>query len=305
MFTCNRKFILLVATVLLGGVFFAFFSRPHEPSYQGKNLSEWVEKCATASTMSQPRENEVAADAIRHIGTNAIPFLMEWIQYVQPLGKNKRLKALNKALHWLHLNLGSENDWTIIDKEFQRAQGTIIAIAALGADAKVAVPELNRLLNLPETNQGAGRAARSLANMGNLGLPPLVAALTNANPEVSQRAALQLESLGTNAQPIIPILIQTLRDKDLIMVFGAFRSLRKINADSKLVVSVLVEKLQYPNPTDRATAAYYLSEYREEARSAVPTLISRLKDPDSNVCFQVTKALRIIAPEVLTNALTR
>src|SRR5437899_940581 len=65
----------IASVVLLAVVAFAaFFAlRPREPVYQGKRLSEWLAdlNCAGRGQINQEAEN-----AIRQIGTNALPFLV-------------------------------------------------------------------------------------------------------------------------------------------------------------------------------------------------------------------------------------
>jgi hypothetical protein len=79
------RLIFFAALVLIAVVFFCVF-RNREPSYGGKSLSYWVDHFIEP----QPRnagagvvwaENPEAGDAIRHIGTNAIPYLLKLMSY--------------------------------------------------------------------------------------------------------------------------------------------------------------------------------------------------------------------------------
>src|SRR5260221_5062014 len=52
--------------------------REHEPTYAGKRLSEWVARLSSKNSLEGDSEAE---NAIRHIGTNSLPYLLKWISY--------------------------------------------------------------------------------------------------------------------------------------------------------------------------------------------------------------------------------
>jgi hypothetical protein len=81
--SAGKKRILgvCVGCVLIVGVAIVVWSRgPKEPEYQGKNLSEWLEIGYHAEMHSEARKS--AVDAVGKIGTKALPFLVEWIEYM-------------------------------------------------------------------------------------------------------------------------------------------------------------------------------------------------------------------------------
>jgi hypothetical protein len=63
--------VLVFVAVMAIAIFCSF--RPHEPSYQGKPLRAWLDE---ASKYGRNYEASEAADAVRNIGTNAIPDLV-------------------------------------------------------------------------------------------------------------------------------------------------------------------------------------------------------------------------------------
>src|SRR5438045_3525167 len=69
----KRKALIVSAAALIVAAIaaVAFWPGEKEPEYHGKKLSEWL-----ALEREQPRES---AEAVRAIGTNAIPFLLRWI----------------------------------------------------------------------------------------------------------------------------------------------------------------------------------------------------------------------------------
>src|SRR5690349_2786311 len=66
-----------------------------EPSYQGKPLSYWIRPFLdTNGPYSRPSASQltIATNALHHIGTNAIPLLVEWVSY-DAEGRRNRLRS--------------------------------------------------------------------------------------------------------------------------------------------------------------------------------------------------------------------
>ena len=146
--------VVLGFGVVVAGLVLVFIPS-REPSYGGKRLSVWVEMYATP-----PRKSE-ADNAIRHIGTNALPYLLEWIRYEPGPRKLKLYGVANVLLQ--ELNRG----WVLRDDLEVRAGCALWAIHALGAEAEAAgFAELSRLLNAPNSYGGAIRAAEVLISFG-------------------------------------------------------------------------------------------------------------------------------------------
>src|SRR5947207_12947583 len=54
-----------------------------QPEYGGRKLEEWLK--LYAESRSSFTDGQEAAEAVRHIGTNALPWLLEWTDY-EPSG---------------------------------------------------------------------------------------------------------------------------------------------------------------------------------------------------------------------------
>src|SRR6266478_5530398 len=129
----RRVYLILgVVGVVLAGVLLVVFSREREPEYGGKRLSEWVEEFPSGFSV----ETQQARQAVRHIGTNALPFLVEWIAYEQPPWKAKLIRAA------YGLPLGRRLGWMMRDKKASRAFGATLAFECIGAEAEGAIPTL-------------------------------------------------------------------------------------------------------------------------------------------------------------------
>src|SRR4051794_39911375 len=91
----RRFFRMLMGGVVLVGMFVAVAlvvrsSQSKEPEYEGKKLSEWV---LDLNAGSSPSKN-----AIREIGTNALPYLLKWMRYDPPPWKPKLYQKLNPLI---------------------------------------------------------------------------------------------------------------------------------------------------------------------------------------------------------------
>src|ERR1043165_424132 len=85
----RRLWLILLGILVLAGLIVVVVGLDREPSYGGRNLSEWVWCLAPTA---QPSALAEAEDAIRRIGTNALPCLLKWVEYERPPWKN----ALNR-----------------------------------------------------------------------------------------------------------------------------------------------------------------------------------------------------------------
>jgi hypothetical protein len=238
---------LIVGIIAILIALFIFLSNP-EPLFENRPLSHWVVALARGNSDSQTRE---ATNAISHIGVKAVPLLVKWISD-EPFWKTK-ISQVGKVLpHWLVGN-------RIImweDRQLRLYVGSMEAIAVLGPGAKGAIPELTRQLLIirePPTDRENAPACLTLARLGELGLPPLVAALTNQNCIVRWRAAESLDRLGRAGgygQPgkaAIPALLNaSLNDPD--------PQVRKKASEAFYAITWMLPKTQISRQQARAEA---------------------------------------------------
>lgn len=166
-------FVLAVA--LVSALFVAF--TPNEPTYAGKKLSRWLDELAALdhSKRWEPQTKEV--QALRAIGTNALPWLLSELQ------SNGGLPARLNPL--LAKQSVIKHRFRDINTRMSRAT---LGFEALGELAKPAIPSL---LSLVESKPGFVPAA--LAAIGPAAIPALQQCLTNTR------------SYATSVGQIIPI----------------------------------------------------------------------------------------------------
>ena len=115
-----------------------------EPEYKGKKLIVWIGLCRKGFYSRGPERAETrdAVEAVRQIGTNAIPFLVRWMDYDPPAWK----LALVAAKRRLPEPFGQSEfieRWIVHKGQVDDA---MVGFSILGPDASGAVPELARLM---------------------------------------------------------------------------------------------------------------------------------------------------------------
>src|SRR5690349_3457600 len=93
--------IVLAASLLVAIGVVAFWPGPKEPEYDGKTLSEWLDLCRNyrLGNESQSQSAQIAQEAVRKIGTNGLPLLVNWMNYDMPKWKSDLLAS--KQSRWL------------------------------------------------------------------------------------------------------------------------------------------------------------------------------------------------------------
>jgi len=235
-----------------------------EPAYGHKSLSNWLAIYRNAGPDSG--EEKRAEAAVRAIGTNAFPFLIETLTNNDP-------SSQSAALNGFHI---------------------------LGPLAAPSLPILAEFLT--GTNALlAHLASSSLGHIGSPALPVLMAGLTNRHYRVSTDATLALAELGTNARPAIPLLLHDLQQPNHFIRERAADALGNLHIESQLVVPALTNLLEDPSPSARYLALASLGRFEAEARSALPAIYLLLDDQDEVIRNAATNAVRQIAPEALNS----
>ncbi len=146
------RIILISLAVLLVGVFVLCLVQPKEPSYQGRELSEWIDEFSASLKKLRTEtaaKSAIEADihAIKQIGTNAIPTLLKWAQAKEPTLKTN----IKTKMNWLLDRQG------VVRFRFRtpdRLKGMAgLGFQILGKDAEPAVPALFKLMESPDIYQ--------------------------------------------------------------------------------------------------------------------------------------------------------
>jgi len=260
-----------------------------EPRYKGRTLTHWLAVYQKAQ-LNSPEEQE-AAQAIRNIGTNAIPYLMARLTYQMPAW---RLKVVSAARHLP----GPAEKWTT---SLMLGEDHLMAAASgfslLGTQAAPAVPELVRLLGGEETLSAAKVV---LIDIGNAAIPGLVAALTNRSnpPQIRACAAEVLGSVDVDQvdSRVVTVLASCLQDEPQVAEQAA-ATLARWNLEPAIAVPALMNVAGNGLYLVRKKAIWALERFGTNALPAVSVLTNFLADPNPDIREATTNALEAIAPE--------
>jgi hypothetical protein len=272
-----------IAVFLLAGIVIAtvaiFFRQGGEPSYHGHRLSWWVDMYGN----SYPdQRNPEDVEALTVIGTNALPYLINWIR----------------------------------SADAKRAGSAAVAFSVLGTNATSAIPDLKAILANPTNGDACLESERALTQIGPEGFAAVLEVV--AIPGLPQRGALmQGDALANymsrpsmmppgqadpnykiNSKRAAPVLLKCMEDNDSDVQHWALMLLSGSDPDS--MVPALTNFLAgSPPPAIRKNATDALASHGQQARIAVPFLLSRCGDSDLEIRTEATNALMKIAPGVL------
>ena len=199
----KRYWLLLVALLLVSGAVIYFVMPPSQPTYQGKRLDVWLDDLVAK------QDDPQATAAVRAIGTNAIPYLVENIAAPFSERKQRFYYGLDKLLRH-KMNLTQKQIFYPDDIRFLRA---VRGFRALGSSASNAAPQLGKLLD--NRMRGLG-VIESLVAIGPKSLPILMAALTNASPVVRYHALMGVAEFGPPAKPAFKLVQESLNDTNRV-----------------------------------------------------------------------------------------
>jgi HEAT repeat protein len=263
-----------------------------EPRYKGRTLTHWLAVYQKVQVNS-PAERETV-EAIRGIGTNALPYLLARLTYQTPAW---RLKVVDLAGNVP----GPAEDWaTSLLLEEDHLTEADAGFTLLGAQAAPAVPELIQMLSDKDTWNAATLA---LTDIGEAAIPGLVTALTNrANAFQIRVGAAKVLSSGAGTSIIVPALASCLDDAPQI-AYQAAIGLGRLRVEPTITVPALMKAAGNGLPLVRHDAISALGLFGTNALPAVSVLTNFLADPDPDIREATTSALETIAPETLgTNA---
>lgn len=273
---------LLVALVAL-----LFPGAEREPWYQGKTLSAWLLQGAWTSA----RFTSAQEEAVRSMGTNALPFLVKWVQYASPPWR-VRLSMIARRV--------GGRFWVLLrDERVERARLSLACLQMLGPDVSPVMPELVKMLK--QTNAVVAVCALQVVDWaGKAGIPVLLDVLTNRHAYVG---VYYLESamghLGPDGHFAVPPLLSCLTNKNWGVAVVALKWLGRIKLEPEVVVPALASCLEAPDARVKYAALQALGEFGDDARVVIPSIVRELSDPDNDVRSAANYCLHRIEPDFL------
>jgi hypothetical protein len=246
----------IVIVAALGG-FAWLVLRQHEPTYEGKPLTVWLE--GYDATKPNTPEWQKADEVVRKVGTRAIPTLL------------RLLRANDSALiprltTWAQKHHLIRQTPHVLDfnRNFQAENG----FRALGADAEDAVPVLIQIYDEKISAWSQSGAASALGYIGpaaNQATSSLLSGATNANDLVRSTTVYALGAIHAKPELILPTLIKALGDPAISVRMSASGAVAVIGPAAKPAVPELVKLLEDSDRFIRFNATNALKRVDPEA----------------------------------------
>jgi len=255
----------VLAVALIVAFILGLVSGTPEPKYNGRKLTEWLEELRHPSSPS-PLARTNAMIAIRHMGTNAVPYLVTMLHAKDSKLKSKCVDLLSRQ-RWVNFHFRDD---------YLRRDDALRGLGVLGPDAKTAIPEIAKLL---DDRLHAQMTAYTLHQIGAEAVPVLNQALKSTNSWARSQAAGFLGVSGDEAS--VPGLIAALKDPDFVTKSRAAHALSRFPEQAEVIVPALTGCLNDPDDTFRMNAARALSSFGEKAKPAFPALMKMVTSTNS------------------------
>jgi hypothetical protein len=288
-------------------VSFLVFKQTSDPRYEGKALSEWLQVAYEVHPKSSQRAK--AEEAIRAIGTNALPLLLKWTE-----AKDNRFRENFESFP--KRTIGSERAGRLSDFLFGRQAFTKQKLAEIGFEilGEQAAPATECLTQMAKNNKY--EAVFMLARIGKSGAPTvlhLLGDVTNENWWAALRGVATLQSHGVDCSSALPILLDCLTATNRIVSSLAVEGLESFTNYPDIVIPGVLSRVQsIPDWQTRFLVTQNLGAFGERGHSAVPQLIAFLHCTNADFFFReaVLHSLREISPKDvpqawLTNSIPR
>ena len=288
----RNVFVVVLATVLVPTFWFAWSTR--EPAYQGRTLTAWLRDIEPNNPAAVGRGVQ-AQQAVRQIGSNAIPRLLQLLR-----AHDTKLKT--DIVTWLQDQSGKYlGDSQASARWLMAARG----FRALGKEGESAVPELRKIILGPDL-ESIPYAIDALEGIGSpQGVPILLETLESASPSARLAAITSLANHRGRATTAVPDLVKVLATRDFSVRAQAVRALGEIAAQPELTVPALIRCLSDTNGNVRAAAARSLGAFGTNAISALPALRAATDGFDELVWRSVTFASIRVQCEIHEGAIIR
>jgi hypothetical protein len=244
-----------------------------------------------------------AQEAVRVIGTNALPFLLSWI-IAEDSWFRKKLIQFDNGQTKINLHLKPA-----ATKAIEAAYG-FMALAELGEPA---ASDLSGIV-LGANEEASDLAVSVLPYLGSAGVESVIELLSSTNAVTRRRAALTLcspllggahqdryagftERYRRRSAEAVPALIRLLSDNDTNVAYAATFALRTLSARPEEVIPALTNLAASAAapPNVRGGAIVAVGTYGSAARSVIPFLQTFTNDANSRFRGAASNALWRIA----------
>jgi hypothetical protein len=286
---------------MLAGLAGWYLTLETEPRYQGKKLSEWLDVCGSPTYDSihhrytRPVPSE-AVNAVRQIGTNALPTLLRWV--CDGSSPAERLFFHTPAV----LRPVRTESW--LNERGARQMRRRESLSWILADtAKPIIGQLEEILTATPSTDAAALAAEALSFMGREGLDGLIRALssTNTSPKAQTWILSSLRYTSADAKNDggipLPLLVKYLDSTDQTQAIFAAETLGNYALEPELVLPGLCQAMKSRDEHVRRFCVRAAGQYEKCARPWIAEVEPALKDVSLLVRKEAELALERINKE--------
>lgn len=232
---------LVALAIAVAAAIWALLARgDREPTYEGRTLSYWLKASIDYSGgYPDPQKAMQATNAVRHIGTNALPWLVKWLGCKVPQWRNDLFAYVPRQAF----------DDPRLARKLIGPDGThlwlsLTGFEILGEEAAPALPALIALAGNWEAETRSINILTALSHLGNIASTSLVSIVTNTSLPTPQRAtavrylAVPSRWSTTNLTWAIPALARCVNEP---IDTPALETMATLASASPSVVSKLLE----------------------------------------------------------------
>lgn len=256
----------------------------------------------TLAILATDRDNAVRYEAARGLGNAGTPYRESAIAPLVTLLDDPDGAVRQEAARSLGLFGGMARSAVpklveVLEENYEAAT----ALAKISPEVlRDQIPRLARVLKSQEAKSSVRvSAAEALASLGAdaaPGVPALVDALQDRDNYVRFAVTRALGDVGPAAKAAIPALSDAMKDGNSLVRRNAAIAVWKIDGRADLAVPVLGDyvKDKRNEPFFRAEAIHVLGAMGRNARAAIPSLGEAANDPDASIRQLAVKALEQI-----------
>ena len=304
---------LLIAVIGVPVLLWVWKAR--EPRHDGKSLSHWLKvfrdtRQQDSSGAGLYGQYARAHGALLKLGTNAAPHVAKglhgkttpfqtwyqktYFQLTSGFGVPGVLTGNAKRRGFWIKVLPAPRDRLLVRDRSHRL------LMEMGPNARTATPQLIRLLESDDgTISYAASVLGSIGSQAEPAAPALVQALHHPNSNIRDESAIVLGKIGRAPDLAVPALLKAMRD-DRISVFTAVRSLHKLGYQAREAAPYLIDRLRETLDLSDGSSIGGICEslgcIGEHAEDAVPLLIRALAVKEPRAKAKAAFALGQIGP---------
>ena len=168
-----------------------------------------------------------------------------------------------------------------------------MAFGLLGATGAPAIHELE-IRAQAHSGEKSDRALYALSCIGPAAIPSMARMFSNPARMYETWTMASVINLGTNARPLIPLLVSYLDHTNVATASSSAYMLCELRLEPDVVVPALTRKLKDPRDNVRVEVSQSLGKFKFLASPALPELTNALSDPNALVQWNAAKAITII-----------